>query len=49
MSDAQTAGSLQNQQLAAKQEIERTRKENLKVSRVEIKLDGGVRILPLPE
>jgi hypothetical protein len=32
-----------------KQEIERTQKENLKVALVEVELDGGVRILPLPE
>jgi hypothetical protein len=48
MSNAPTAGSLQGQLFPTKQENERTRKENLKVSQVEVKLDGGVRILPLP-
>jgi hypothetical protein len=49
MSNAPKVGSLQCQPTATKQEIERTRKENLKVSLVEVRLDGGVRILPLPE
>jgi hypothetical protein len=49
MSHAPTSDSLQSQLLATKQEIERARKENLKVSLVEVKLDGGGRILPLPE
>jgi len=49
VSDAPRVWSLQGQLPATKQEIERTRKKNLKVSLVEVKLDGGARILPLPE
>ena len=49
MSNPPTVVSLQGQLFATKQEIERTRKEDLKLSRVEVKLDGGPRILPLPE
>jgi hypothetical protein len=49
MSDTPTAGSPQGQSPVAKEEIERERKDNLRFSQVEVKLDGGVRILPLPE
>jgi hypothetical protein len=49
MSDTQTAVVRKASYPPAKEEIERARKDNLRFSQVEVKLDGGARILPLPE
>jgi hypothetical protein len=50
MSEVTTEDSRQGQMVAEKQEKKRERKENLKVSLVETKLNGdGDRVLPLPE